>query len=150
LLHATSHPRKLWWEESWVELGRQAHAAGFVLVLPWGVESERERSVRLAHRLPRAAAVVPPRLELSELARVLAASAGVLGVDTGLTHLAAALGVPTVGLYGATDPRSTGVYNSGPALNLGSRARFPTSTEVWEALCHLGVASSRTSTRLGA
>ena len=150
VLHATSHPRKLWWEEAWIELGREAHAAGFALVLPWGAESERERSVRLAHRLPRGAAVVPARLGLGELAGILAAAAGVLGVDTGLTHLAAALGVPTVGIYGATDPQATGLYTPGPALNLGSRTGFPRAEEVWEALCRLGVASLRASTRLGA
>lgn len=148
LLHATSHPHKLWEEDAWTALGRQALASGFGLVLPWGSDSERSRSTRLAERLP--SAVVPGRLELSELAKVLAAAAGVLGVDTGLTHLAAALGIPTVGIYGATDPQATGVYTAGPALNLGVRGRFPTPEEVWDGLAHLGVVVPGASARLHA
>jgi len=148
LLHATSHPRKLWDEESWIVLGRQALAAGVGLVLPWGSESERRRSIGLANGLPRA--VVPSRLELDQLASVLAAAAAVVGVDTGLTHLAAALGVPTVGIYGATDPRATGVYSAGPALNLGARDGFPTAAEVWEALTRLGAVVPRASGRISA
>jgi heptosyltransferase-1 len=147
LLHATSHPRKLWDDESWIEVGREARAAGFGLLLPWGAESERQRAMRLAQLLP--GAVVPERLDLTELAGVLAASAGVLGVDTGLTHLAAALGVPTVGIYGATDPHATGVYSSGPALNLGASDRFPTAADASAALRRLGVVADRATTRLG-
>jgi heptosyltransferase-1 len=58
----------------------------------------------------------------------------VIGVDTGLTHLAAALGVPVVGLFGATDPRSTGVRAPGTAVNLGGVGRFPATDEVVDAL----------------
>lgn len=66
-------------------------------------------------------------------------SVAVVGVDTGLTHLAAALGVPVVGIYGATDPRATGVYAVGPVINVGERSRFPSVDEVMGALRKLGV-----------
>jgi len=105
--------------------------------LPWGDPAERQRAVRVAERLPDA--IVPERLGLGELAAVMTASAGVVGVDTGLTHLAAALAVPVVGIYGATDPAATGVYAAGPALNLGTIGRLPSVDEVVNALQQIGV-----------
>lgn len=145
LLHATSHPSKLWPEARWIELGGRLAALGFGIVLPWGSEAERQRATRLADRLP--GAVVPERLALKDLAAVLAASAGALGVDTGLTHLAAALGVPVVGIYGATDPQATGVHAKGPVLNVGAMNRFPSVEEVVEAFFHVGVAITARSAR---
>ncbi len=137
LLHATSHPSKLWPEAHWLELGAWLANQGYGAVLPWGDPAERQRAVRLAERLPDA--VVPERLGLDQLAAVMTASAGVVGVDTGLTHLAAALAVPVVGIYGATDPAATGVYAAGRALNLGSIGRLPSVEEVVNALQQIGV-----------
>jgi heptosyltransferase-1 len=73
----------------------------------------------------------------------MAGSAAVVGVDTGLTHLAAAFGVPVVGIYGTTDPGATGVYAPGPVINVGARSRFPSMDEVAAALGELGVDMSR-------
>lgn len=137
LLHATSHPRKLWPEECWIELGAQLTRSGFSLVLPWGGSEEQQRAQRLAARLP--VACVAPRLELTELAAVIAGAHGVVGVDTGLTHLTAAFGIPVIGIYGATDPQATGVRTAGPAANLGAIGRFPSVDEVMDALRGLGV-----------
>ena len=148
LLHATSHSYKLWPEASWIELGVRLAARGFGTVLPWGSAAERQRATQLAGQI--STAIVPERLGLKDLASVLTASAGAIGVDTGLTHLAAALGIPTVGIYGATDPQATGVYTAGPALNLGARGRFPTPEEVWDGLAHLGVVVPGASARLHA
>lgn len=141
LLHATSHPSKLWPEHEWIALGSQLAACGCVALLPWGSADEHERAQRLAAALP--GAVVLPRLGLDQLASVMARSAAVVGVDTGLTHLAAALGVPVVGIYGATDPGATGVYAAGPVLNVGARSRFPSFDEVVAALKNLGVGVGR-------
>jgi heptosyltransferase-1 len=134
LLHATSRADKLWPEEHWLALGGRLLAAGFGLALPWGSEAERERAQRLAARLP--GAVVPPRLELEDAAALLGGAAAVAGVDTGLSHLAAALGVPVVGIYCATDPGSTGVHGS-TAVNLGGVNGPPSVAEVSEALASL-------------
>lgn len=137
LLHATSHPGKLWPERQWVDLGSRLAACGCTSLFSWGSAEEHERAQRLAAALP--GAVVLPRLGLDQLAGVMAGSVAVVGVDTGLTHLAAAVGVPVVGIYGATDPGATGVYASGPVINVGERSRFPTTDEVVAALRNIGV-----------
>jgi heptosyltransferase-1 len=64
-------------------------------------------------------------MSLAELAARLAAARIVVGVDTGLAHLAAALGRPVLALFSASDPALTGVLASTPAINLGSRGRPP-------------------------
>ncbi len=128
LLHATSAERKLWAEEHWIALGRVLAAHSVISVLPWGDATERERSVRLAAQIPQA--VVPDRFELHALASLLAGARVVVGADTGLTHLAGALGVPTVGIYCATNPAATGLYGCARALNLGGVGAAPGSGEV--------------------
>ncbi len=125
LLHASSGDYKLWDERNWIALGNALNAAGIACVLPWGDARERERSMRIARKLR--AAVVPPALSLDDLAGLLAGAKAVTGVDTGLTHLAAALGVPTVGIYVATDPAATGIYGCARAANLGGIGRAPTA-----------------------
>jgi heptosyltransferase-1 len=135
VLHATSREDKCWLEESWVNVGRQLRELGIYCVLPWGSEKERLRSMRLSARIP--GSVVPPRLSLSEIAMLLDNARGVVGVDTGLAHLAAALNVPTVGVYTATDPMLTGLYPNKLARNLGGIGQVPEVTEVIDALRYL-------------
>lgn len=131
-LHATSQPRKLWPETNWVELGRRLSARGQSLLLPWGSADEHIRAKRLADAIP--SARVTPALGFAELAAVITGAAAAVGVDTGLTHLAAALGIPVVGIYGATDPKATGVCAATAAASLGGPGCFPGVGEVIRAL----------------
>lgn len=140
LLHATSAQRKLWREADWIALGRHFAINGVCSVLPWGSAAERARSERLVAQIP--GAVVPPALGLEQAAALLAGAHAVVGLDTGLTHLAAALNTPTVGIYCATDPRATGIYGGQRAVNLGGISRPPAVREVTVALDQL-LASSR-------
>jgi len=132
LLHATSAERKLWPESHWIELAHTLAARGVAIVLPWGAEAERLRSERLAQQIPQA--IVPVRMDLALLASLLAQARLVVGTDTGLTHLAGALGVPTVGLYCATDPAATGLYACARATNLGGIGVTPAVDAVVHAL----------------
>lgn len=132
LLHATSRDDKLWSEANWILLGRYLHEKNIRCVLPWGSESERVRSLRLAAAIPDA--LVPPRLSLDKAAALLGGAQAVIGVDTGLAHLAAALNVPTIGIYTATDPGLTGLYAGQRAVNLGGINRAPDSAAVIAAL----------------
>jgi heptosyltransferase-1 len=136
LLHATSAASKLWPEPSWIELGARCLQRGLGCILPWGSEGERARSARFAARLR--GAIVPPALTFDELAGLFAGAHAVAGVDTGLTHLAGALGVPTVGIYCATDPSATGLYACPRAVNLGGIGKPPTVDEVMTALERYG------------
>lgn len=135
LLHATSRDDKLWEETKWVELGKQLALQGMQLVLPWGGAKEKERSVRLARLIPNA--ISPPRLSLVEAAALLGNSRAVIGVDTGLSHLAAALNVPTIGIYTATNPVLTGLYAGKLAVNLGGVQASPTVEKVLSTLVQL-------------
>ncbi|HZD20928.1 MAG TPA: lipopolysaccharide heptosyltransferase I [Burkholderiales bacterium] len=128
-LTMTSRADKLWPEERWIELGR---ALALRLVLPWGSEAERSRAARIARALPQAQ--VPPRMSLEQLARLFARSQAVVGVDTGLTHLAAAVGARTVGIYCGSDPALTGLYGAANAKNIGALGGAPTAAEVQRAL----------------
>lgn len=123
LLTATSRDDKLWPDERWIALGRALHERGLTCLLPAGSASERERAEFLARAIP-AADVLPP-MSLTGLAGQLAAARIVIGVDTGLVHLAAALGRPALALFCASDPALTGVYATTPAINLGARGRPP-------------------------
>ncbi|MEC5398171.1 lipopolysaccharide heptosyltransferase I [Uliginosibacterium sp. H1] len=128
LLSATSRDDKLWPEAHWVELGQSLHARGLRSVLPAGSPAELERAARLAAAIPDA--VAAPRSSVAELATVIAGARGVVGVDTGLTHLAAALARPTVALYLATDPGLVGVHAGREAINLGGQGQCPSPEEV--------------------
>lgn len=131
-LTATSRDDKLWPEENWLELGRQLHEQGCPAVLPAGNPVERERASRLAAGIPDA--VAAPPLSIPQLAALLAGARSAVGVDTGLTHLAVALMVPTVALYTATDPGLTGVYGTAFHCNLGGKGQVPSAAQVLEQL----------------
>lgn len=132
LLHATSRADKEWPEAGWLALAAHLHAAGLRCILPWGSPQERARSERLAAQM--ANALVAPRLNLTQAAALLGNARAVVGVDTGLTHLAAALKVPVVALYCASEPGLTGVYTAGPGVNLGQAGQIPCAEEVIAAL----------------
>lgn len=105
-LHGTTWATKHWPEEYWIELAKLANENGFLVKLPWGNEEEQKRAMRIAASCQ--SAEILPRLGLSGMAKTLAEAKAVVAVDTGLGHLAAALDVPTVSLYGPTDPALVG------------------------------------------
>jgi heptosyltransferase-1 len=137
LLHATSADTKLWPEDHWAALHKYLFLNNIISILPWGNVAERIRSERLAGTMPNA--IVPPAMGLEAMAALLAQAQTVVGVDTGLTHLAAALNVPTVGIYCATDPAATGIHACPRAVNLGGIAKPPAAQAVITALQQLGV-----------
>lgn len=128
LLTATSRDDKLWPESDWIGLGQRLVALGIAPVLPAGNPIERERAARIAAAVP--GAVAAPPLRIRELAGLIAGARLAVGVDTGLTHLAAALRVPAVAIYTATEPGLTGVLGSGFFCNLGGKLGGPSLSEV--------------------
>lgn len=132
LLHAASRADKRWGDASWIELARRLRASGFTPVFPGGSEAERAVAARLASAVE--GAMAAPAMPLAEAAALLAHAHGVVGVDTGLTHLAVALGVPTVGVYCATDPALTGLHGGERAINVGGRGAAPAVDAVARAI----------------
>jgi heptosyltransferase-1 len=126
LLHATAESGKEWPVEHWIALGQSLRARHLRLVLPWGTAREQERSRAIAAALP--GAEVPDLRPLDAVARLIAGAALVVGVDTGLLHLAGALGVPLVGIFVGSEPGLTGPLGQGPIAVIGGKGQRPDAT----------------------
>lgn len=106
LLHGTVWDSKQWPVSYWQQLAKQITQEGFQVLLPWGNDAEHIRAQTIANGI--SGADVLPRMSLNELAPIIAKAKGVAAVDTGLGHVSAALGVPTVSVYGPTNAEETG------------------------------------------
>ena len=107
-LHGTTWVTKHWPELYWRRLAELAVERGLQVKLPWGNDAEKARAQRIADGL--VGVQVLPRLPLAGMANILAGARACVAVDTGLGHLAAALDVPTISLYGPTNPGWSGAY----------------------------------------
>lgn len=128
LLHATAEREKEWPAENWIALGQTLRGRGVRLVLPWGNTREQERSRAIAAALP--GADVPDLQPLDAVARLIAGASLVVGVDTGLLHLAGALGVPLVGIFAGSEPGLTGPMGPGPIAVVGAKGELPDTSAV--------------------
>jgi heptosyltransferase-1 len=122
-LHATTRDDKHWPESHWRTLLERMQPTGLHIKLPWGAEHERQRAERIAAGLDYVE--VLPKLSLAEVAATLAGAEAVVSVDTGLSHLTAALDRPNITLFGPTDPGLIGGYGKNqqqmvsPTRNMG-------------------------------
>jgi heptosyltransferase I len=131
LLHATARAEKFWPEEHWVALGKRLNRNAELRLL-WGTDTERVRSERIAAVI--SGAHVEERKPLDQVAALIAGAQFVVGVDTGLSHLAAALGVPLVAIFTGSKPGLTGPVGSGPIAVLGADGAPPTVDAVIDAV----------------
>lgn len=122
LLHATTWPGKEWPVTHWRSLAAEL-ARDFDVVLPWGTDREAARARHIASGIARAR--VPHRRPLDEVARLIAGASFVVGVDTGLMHLAAALGVPLVAIFTDSEPGLTGPVGPGAIRIVGGNGTPP-------------------------
>jgi heptosyltransferase-1 len=132
LLHATARPEKEWPVASWIVLAKLLAERGYSLALPWGSEAERQRSEQIAAAVPNA--TVPDLQPLDEVARMIARAAFVVGVDTGLLHVAAALGVPLAAIFVGTQPGQHGPLGPGKIEIVGTMGAMPSVPEVRAAV----------------
>jgi heptosyltransferase-1 len=132
LLHATAERDKEWPAEHWIALGRTLQARNLRLVFPWGNARERERSRAIAAALTHAD--VPDLQPLDAVARLIAGASLVVGVDTGLLHLAGALGVPLVGIFVGSEPELTGPIGQGPIAVVGGNSAITDPSAVTAAI----------------
>ncbi len=130
LITGASRPEKLWPESSWQAIAATLTAQGYALVWLWGSAEESERSKRLAAS---ADGEAPPFLTVKGASAVLARASLCVGLDTGLTHIAAAFGVATVGIYCDHEPGLVGITGEGYVASVGGRGLVPSVAAV-EAL----------------
>jgi heptosyltransferase-1 len=130
LVHGTSRADKQWPAAHWLVLAQRLDAAGYDVALPHGTNEEQRRSEALAREM--AHAVVWPRLALDALTDALASCAGVIGVDSGLSHIAVALDLPHVQIYNFNT-----AWRTGPVDRVRQRCVYaqpaPTVEAVWSA-----------------
>jgi heptosyltransferase-1 len=125
LLTNASRPGKRWPDDHWRTIAQRLHAQGLrSLLFAGSAQEERDTQARAA-AMP--GAWVAPRCAIDQVAAVLARARIVVGLDTGLAHLAAALGAPTLGIYCDYDPRLVGMTGPGPCLSLGGVDAAPTA-----------------------
>jgi lipopolysaccharide heptosyltransferase I len=135
LLHATAQASKEWPEENWRMLAAVLGSSDFDLVALHGNDTERERAEHIAAAAPRVR--VPERQPLDQVARLIAGASFVAGVDTGLLHLAAALGVPLVAIFLGSEPGLTGPMGQGPIEVRGAKGAPPSVAEVADTVRRL-------------
>ncbi|ETF03251.1 heptosyltransferase [Advenella kashmirensis W13003] len=124
IMPSASRDDKLWPEQDWLAVFEILKQAGLGLKLLAGNEKESARAQALIRDFDNAE--VLPRMGLTEIAKLLAACKIMVGLDSGLTHLAAALGRPTIGIYSASTPVRTPLEGAGFTASLGDRGVPPT------------------------
>lgn len=127
LIPNASRREKLWPERHWVAVGRRLLDLGWMPLVLWGRESEQSLAESIAAGCE---GDVPPFLRVGEMAAVLAGAKQVVGLDTGFTHLAAALGRPTLGIYCDHDPGLAGITGPGRVASIGGKGIVPGRAEV--------------------
>jgi heptosyltransferase-1 len=127
LIPNASRQEKLWPERHWVAVGRRMRELGWTPVVLWGRPEEQTLAERIAADCD---GDVPPFLKVGEMASVLAGAWHVVGLDTGFTHLAAAFGRPTLGIYCDHEPGLAGITGPGRVASIGGRGQVPSRADV--------------------
>lgn len=130
--HGTAGATKRWDEANWVRLARELEAYRLPILLPWGSEAEKQTAERLAAQMRNAR--VLPKLPMMQAVVLAQRAALVVGVDTGLTHIAAAYNRPTVELYCDSPRWKTEGNWSDNIINLGDTGTPPSVAQVQQAV----------------
>ncbi len=115
--HSTAREAKRWPNENWIELGQALSSQGYQVLFPWGNPQEKKISELMASQVP--GAIVPKAFSIEEAYCLVANAALTIGVDTGLTHLAAVLSRPTIEIYCDSPKWKTEGYWVKNIVNLG-------------------------------
>lgn len=127
LIPCASRPEKLWPQADWIAVGKQLRQRGLEVAVMWGSPEEERRAQAVAAGC---AGVVPPFLTVAQAADTLSKAALVVGLDTGLSHLAAAHGRPTIGIYCDHEPGLAGIMGPGKVASLGGKGQVPPQADV--------------------
>ena len=127
LIPNASRREKLWPERHWVSVGKRMRELGWTPVVCWGRRDEQTLAESIAASCD---GDVPPFLMVDQMASVLAGAQQVVGLDTGFTHLAAALGRPTLGIYCDHEPGLAGLVGPGRVVSIGGKGQVPSRADV--------------------
>jgi heptosyltransferase-1 len=127
LIPCASRPEKIWPEARWVAVGKRIKAMGLSPLVVWGTEEEQVRAERIAAGCD---GEVPPFLNVHDMAALLSKTKRVIGLDTGFSHLAAAMGLPTIGIYCDHEPGLAGIIGPGGVASVGGKGQVPSLQEV--------------------
>ncbi len=129
LAHGTTRLDNEWPQARWIDIGRRLAKQGYQVALPQNGGYELEFSKTVVQAIG-AGAEVWPRMALHHVLDHMALSAGVIGVDSGLSHLAVALDLPHVQIF--SQPRA---WRAGPVGQSHQRSvggeGSPTVDAVW-------------------
>jgi len=133
--HGTARNSKKWAADQWITVGKHLNQCGYPVLLAWGNATEFEEAKLLAAQI--SDAQVLPKLTMMEALVLAQRAALAIGVDTGLTHIAAAFYRPVIELY-ADSPRWKTEGNwSENIINLGDQGKPPQCAEVIAAADNL-------------
>ena len=131
--HGTTRPDNEWPQSHWIELGQKLIAKGFQIALPQASDAEQLRCENIAQALG-PACTVWPRMPLAQLMDAMAACGGVVGVDSGLSHLAVALNLPHVQIFSQDRAWRAGPQGQAHQVAVGGGSA-PDVAAVWQAWC---------------
>ena len=131
LIPNASRAEKLWPEQRWIAVGRRLADRGETPVVLWGTEAEQTLAERIAASCD---GTVPPFLKVGAMAAVLAGATRIVGLDTGFSHLGAALGRPTIGIYCDHEPGLAGITGPGQVASIGGKGQVPKLADVMSLL----------------
>lgn len=133
--HATAREAKKWINDNWVYVGKYVLEKGLIPIYPWGNQAEKNTSHAIVDQL--AGGLVPKAYSVKEYFQIISQAALTIGVDTGLTHLAAVLRRPTIEIYCDSPLWKTEGYWLDSIINLGDIGRPPNVTSVIQAVDRL-------------
>ena len=127
----TSNVKKKWPLEHWIKLARLFEQDNYKIFLPWGSVKEYEECLAIYDHTTNCE--ILEKMNIDQLAKKIASSLFAIGVDTGLTHLASSLDIPTIGIYTFSNPDLTGVKSTKtPAFNMGSLSNIPLPEDIFK------------------
>lgn len=131
--HSTAREAKHWPTGHWVQMGRYLATKNLSFLLPWGSPAELERARAIAGQLNNA--TVLPKMSIKELSYLISKARAIIGLDTGLTHIAVALGIPTLAIFTDTNIWQAGAMPTiaKQAITIGGKPALPSVEEAVQA-----------------
>ena len=127
----TSNVQKKWPLENWIKLARMFESDNYKIFLPWGSAKEYEECLAIYDQTTNCE--ILERGNIDQLAKKIASVRFAIGVDTGLTHLASSLDIPTIGIYTTSNSSLTGVKSTKtPVFNMGSLNNIPLPEDIFK------------------